>query len=223
MNNEANTKIKDRKFEAWFNHHYLQFVLGLLFIFTFLPVAAPIFMKFGLVFPANFIYWVYSYFCHQLPYRSWFLFGAQPYYPLTRAGLISVHSFESIFPQQSLSPGSINSIIGNSFLGYKIAFCQRDVAIYFSLLLFGILFLIQKKKIKRIPLWIWLLIGVIPIGLDGVSQYLSSISLPIIGSVTRESTPLLRTITGSLFGLLTGWYIFPSLESLINNKHNTFE
>jgi len=30
--------------------------------------------------------------------------------------------------------------------------------------------------------------------------------------IIRESTPLLRTITGSLFGLTTGWYLFPLLE-----------
>jgi hypothetical protein len=28
----------------------------------------------------------------------------------------------------------------------------------------------------------------------------------------RESTPLLRTLTGGLFGWMTAWYLFPMLE-----------
>jgi uncharacterized membrane protein len=220
MKSVENTSIRDKRFEAWFNNHYLQLILGILLIFTCLPIIAPVLMKFGIVFPASVIYWIYGFFCHQLPFRSWFLFGEQPYYPLARAGLISVRSFESSFPLESQGFGIINSIVGNQNIGYKIAICQRDIAIYIFLLAFGFIFTIQKRRIKRIPLWIWLLIGVIPLGLDGLSQYIGNFSLPILGIVSRESTPLLRTITGSLFGFLTGWYIFPSLESIIKkNKY----
>jgi uncharacterized membrane protein len=221
MDIEERRNIKDKKFEAWFTDHYLLLILGCLFTFSFLPFLAPILMEIGFIFPAKVIYWIYSFFCHQLPYRSWFLFGIQPYYPLARAGLISVQPFESIIYQGFKNYRSINSIIGNPMMGYKIAICQRDIAIYISILIFGIVFAIRKKKIKPISLWCWLFIGVLPIGLDGISQYLSNISLPIIGIMFRESTPLLRTLTGTLYGFLTGWYIFPSMENLVNRNNKT--
>jgi uncharacterized membrane protein len=219
MKPEERKSTNDKNFEAWFKNHYLQLILSILFIFICLSVIAPVLMKFGFVFPANIIYLIYSFFCHQLPYRSWFLFGLQPYYPLASAGLISVHSFESIFHLESQNIEKLSLIVGNQNIGYKIAICQRDIAMYFSLLVFGFIFAIQKRRIKRIPLWFWLLIGVIPLGLDGLSQYLGNFPLPVLGIVSRESTPLLRTVTGSLFGLLTGWYIFPSLEFLINKDY----
>jgi uncharacterized membrane protein len=57
---------------------------------------------------------------------------------------------------------------------------------------------------------VWLLIGILPIALDGGTQLLSSISInpfPV-----RESTPLLRTITGLLFGVMNIWLAYPYVE-----------
>ncbi|MEJ2759566.1 MAG: DUF2085 domain-containing protein [Anaerolineales bacterium] len=51
--------------------------------------------------------------------------------------------------------------------------------------------------------------GILPIGLDGFSQLFSQMFTFI---PYRESTPLLRTITGALFGFTTGWFGFPVLE-----------
>jgi hypothetical protein len=89
---------------------------------------------------------------------------------------------------------------------------------YLSLWIFGLIFTLSDRKIKKLPLWIWIMVGVIPLGLDGGMQYLGSLKMPIFHSFARESTPLLRTITGGVFGLLTGWYIFPSLDVMINNE-----
>jgi hypothetical protein len=57
----------------------------------------------------------------------------------------------------------------------------------------------------------------VPIALDGVSQIPSLSSgwpawIPI-----RESTPLLRVITGFLFGAGTGWYMFPLMEESLKD------
>ncbi|HLD03617.1 MAG TPA: DUF2085 domain-containing protein [Candidatus Dojkabacteria bacterium] len=46
-------------------------------IFTVLPVLAPLFAKLGLIAPANIIYWIYQWFCHQRPWRSYHLFDYQ--------------------------------------------------------------------------------------------------------------------------------------------------
>jgi uncharacterized membrane protein len=56
------------------------------------------------------------------------------------------------------------------------------------------------------------LVDIIPIGFDGLSQMPGLANnlpewIPI-----RESNPVLRTVTGSLFGFFTAWYLFPLIE-----------
>jgi uncharacterized membrane protein len=59
--------------------------------------------------------------------------------------------------------------------------------------------------------WIlWMLIGLVPIGIDGVSQLLSQ--PPFNFFPYRESTPYLRILTGFLFGFTTAWFGYPLLE-----------
>jgi uncharacterized membrane protein len=54
--------------------------------------------------------------------------------------------------------------------------------------------------------------GVLPMAIDGGTQFLSGFGLTAPGSLVRESTPLLRTATGLLFGLLNVWLAYPYLE-----------
>jgi uncharacterized membrane protein len=78
--------------------------------------------------------------------------------------------------------------------------------------LFGLVFVLTGKKIKPLPWYFWLAIGLVPIGLDGFSQLPGLASGMPAWVPIRESTPLLRVITGSLFGLTTAWYLFPLME-----------
>jgi uncharacterized membrane protein len=101
---------------------------------------------------------------------------------------------------------------GNEVVGYKVALCERDIAMYGAMLIFGIGFALSGRRIRSVPWYLWVLIGLVPIGIDGFSQLPSVIPglpswLPI-----RESTPLLRTITGTLFGVMTTWYLYPMIE-----------
>ena len=63
--------------------------------------------------------------------------------------------------------------IGDEQVGYKVAYCERDVAIYGAILLFGVLFSLTGKRIPALPWYLWILIGIVPIGLDGFSQLVS--------------------------------------------------
>jgi len=218
MNFRNDAKNRDRVFEGWFQSHYLHLILGSLFIFISLSFLAPILLKAGLSLPAKVIYWIDGFFCHQLPFRSWFLFGDQPYYPLASTGINNMLSFEDYFHPATMEFGIIRFETGNSAAGYKMAICQRDIAMYLSLWMFGLIFALMNRKIKKLPLWIWIVFGVVPLGLDGGVQFLGNLNVPFLESVAHESTPLLRTITGSLFGLFTGWYIFPALDIFINKK-----
>jgi uncharacterized membrane protein len=93
-----------------------------------------------------------------------------------------------------------------------VAICERDVAIYGSLILAGLLFQLTGKKLKSIPWYWWVILAIIPIGLDGGSQLFSLGGNWPAWFPIRESTPFLRTITGALFGLVTGWYVYPMME-----------
>jgi hypothetical protein len=65
----------------------------LVLVYVGLPVLAPVLMKANLESPPAVIYKVYSGLCHQLAYRSWFLFGEQPVYPRAAAGVEGYKTF----------------------------------------------------------------------------------------------------------------------------------
>ncbi|MBM3136927.1 MAG: DUF2085 domain-containing protein [Chloroflexi bacterium] len=209
---KGKTRNSNQSFFSWFEKYYLHLILFFLLIFTLLPVLAPVLVKNGLEYPARLIYWAYSNLCHQLPYRSWFLFGEHTHYPLDTAGLENGMDFISAF-QYSGELENSRGIIGSENLGYKIAICQRDLAMYLGLLFIGIAFLIFGKKWKEIPFWVWLVFGVLPLGIDGFSQLAGHLEKLPLNLPLRESTPFLRTITGALFGFFTGLYIYPRMES----------
>jgi uncharacterized membrane protein len=208
----------------WLSHHYLALFNFFLFLYAGLPFLAPVLMKTGLPLPARVIYTIYSPLCHQMAFRSWFLFGEQPYYPRDLAGMNGVLSYEAVFLNgQNVSEASSDFIIGarnmigDESVGYKVALCERDVALYGGMLIFGMVFALSGRKIRQIPWYIWLLLGLVPIGIDGISQLPSLVSglpnwLPL-----RESTPLWRTMTGALFGVLTAWYLYPLIEETMQD------
>lgn len=199
----------------WFTRFYPWFISVVILLFVGLSFLPPILMKSGAEVAANGFYKFYSVFCHQLAYRSYFLFGIQPFYPRELAHLPNVVTYEDASGMPAENITFARNFRGNERLGYKTALCQRDIAIYGSLGLFGIIFALTGKRIKVLPWYIWIIVAIVPIGLDGVSQLPGLAqgwpsSLPI-----RESTPLLRTITGMLFGLGTGWFMYPLMEESI--------
>ena len=207
------------KISYWISRHYMGLICFLLFIYVGLPFAAPALAKIGWIRPARIIYAVYSPFCHQLPYRSWFLFGEQPYYPRTLAGVEGIGTYEDFFGDNSTKVTTVRKITGIEEagsgigqIGYKVALCERDIAIYTSMLLFGLIFIIAGKKIKQLPWYLWVIIGLGPIGLDGVSQLPSLINFLPAWALARESTPVLRSLTGMLFGVTTAWFLYPMIE-----------
>lgn len=66
--------------------------------------------------------------------------------------------------------------------------------------------------------WLFVLIGVAPIALDGFSQLFSQFfvgtQLDALAQLfpLRESSPLLRALTGAIFGLSVVWLVYPRLE-----------
>lgn len=205
----------------WLSKRYLILLNLILLLYVGLPFLAPVLMNAGYPQLARPIYSLYGAVCHQLAFRSWFLFGEQPVYPRAGAGVEGFQTFEQATGIEEDGVSSLldaRNFIGNEQVGYKVAFCQRDVAIYGGMLVFGLIFAATNRRLRSFHWILWILIGCLPIALDGFSQLFSQV--PGLDFFPyRESTPLLRTLTGFLFGFTTAWFGFPLLEeSMIETR-----
>jgi uncharacterized membrane protein len=183
------------KLVFWLAKHWLLLVNLVIAIYGGLPVLAPILMGLGYTRPAEIIYTFYKPQCHQLPQRSFFLFGPQLVY--------SLETLQELLGPEMLADDSLaRAFIGNAALGYKMAYCQRDTATYGSILLAGMIFGLLRHRLKSLPFTLYLVL-LAPWAIDGLAQFLGF----------YESTWQLRTITGSLFGMATVWFAYPYLEA----------
>lgn len=202
-------------FTHWLSNHYLALLNFLVLLYMGLPVLAPVLMNAGIPGPANVIYRLYSGVCHQLAFRSYFLFGEQTAYPRAAAGMEGVLTLQQA---TGLDEGdsaaallAARRYVGDEQVGYKVALCERDIFIYGAILVFGLVYGATGRKLPPLPWYLWVGIGMLPIGLDGFSQLLSQPPLNFLPF--RESTPLLRSLTGFLFGFTTAWFGYPMLEA----------
>ena len=90
-------------------------------------------------------------------------------------------------------------------LGHQLGMCARNISIYGSMVLGGLIFILSKKRLPGIPWWVWVVM-LLPIAWDGITQMFG----------LRESTWELRVLTGTLFGLGNIWFIFPLLQKTLN-------
>ena len=196
----------------FFTRHWLAIFNLIVLIYVGLPFSTPFLIKAGMTTPARVIYKIYGPLCHQLSFRSWFLFGEQPAYPLEIAGL-DMTSYEEIAGVSSVDLLRDRAFIGNERVGYKVALCERDVAIYGSIFLAGVAFTFLRHRLKPLPILGWFIIGILPLALDGGSQLISA--LPLLPIPLRESTPFLRSLTGMLFGVANVWMAYPYVEEIM--------
>jgi uncharacterized membrane protein len=184
-------------------HHWLLYANLFLFVFSGLPFLAPILTHYGYEAPARLIYTAYSFTCHQLAYRTWFLFGAQPSYTVEQLQQflhVSNPAWDILFWR---------NLLGNAQLGYKMAYCERDAAIYSSMLAAGLVYALFRRRIRPLS-WRWyLILAVLPMALDGGTQLI----------MLRESTPFLRALTGILFGTLSVWLVYPYVEEAMRDTY----
>lgn len=143
----------------WLVAHWLLLANAGVAVFALLPFVAPYLLSVGLHDLARVIYAAYSYTCHQLPERSYFVFG------------------------------------------HQMAYCQRDTATYVAVFLAGLAFALRKDRRRTMSLKLYLLL-ILPLAVDGTTQ--------LVG--LRESTWLLRTISGGLFGAASAWLAYPFVQ-----------
>lgn len=192
--------------------HWLTLAIVFLALFSGLPFLAPILMHYGITGPADLIYKGYGLTCHQLSFRTYFFFGEKPAYTIAEL-------------QNALNvtnPGGDalywRDFIGNSQLGYKMAWCERDVSIYLAMLGAFIVFGLIRTRVVTLN-WRVYLLFVLPMAIDGVWQLFTSPLdlLPFLP--THESSPELRAITGALFGFGSVWLVFPYVDQAMRDAY----
>src|SRR5512140_539109 len=135
---KAQTVTGSDRIYGWLSRHYLAILNLAIFLYVGLPFLAPVLMKLDLRAPARLIYTIYSPLCHQFAFRSFFLFGEQPYYPLKEAGLTGIKTFDQVSGLTApaladpfnVARAYARQFTGDATVGYKVAICERDVAIY---------------------------------------------------------------------------------------------
>lgn len=225
--------IRLNRWVLWLSKHWLAIALVILGLYVGLALAAPALMAVGAEGPANVLYAFYSPMCHQFAFRSWFLFGDQYAYPREAAGSANLTSFEAYattdphFDGLNLANWSSElqlksrSFKGNEEMGFKTALCERDMAIYGAMFLAGLLYGRFRNRLRPAPIWLYLILGLGPVGLDGFSQLLSY--APFEFWPVRETLPAYRLVTGALFGTMNIWLAFPYLQMSMHETMETVE
>lgn len=131
----------------------------------------------------------------------------------------------------------LRQFTGNPEYGYKIAWSDRMMSFYGSIWIGAIIFALVRKRLKPLSPIVWFFVGIVPVGIDGVTHMINDIVAGTSGTGFRDTNVWLqyltgnvfpswfyvgdafgsfnsdmRWITGFLFGLTTVWFIFPMVE-----------
>ncbi len=219
---------RSERFTLWLAKHWLAVFNIAWGVFVIAPFLAPVFMQVGATGLGNDVYFFYQFFCHQLPERSFFLFGAKPMYPLS----------EIVTVTHSVDPLVLRQFIGGPEWGWKVAYSDRMVSMYTGFWIASLCFAVFRRRIRPLPVWGFLLFC-LPMALDGGTHLLSDLQAGLnfgtgfrdtnlwLAQLTNSALPatfyagdalgsfnsLMRLLTGVLFGVGTVWFAFPYVEA----------
>lgn len=171
----------------WLGAHWFAFFLVGYGLWVFAPFLAPVFMRLGWDGAGKAVYFIYSFFCHQLPQRSFFLFGPKMMYPLTEIQAAWQDTTNLLLLRQ---------FIGNEAMGWKVAWSDRMISFYTSIWLFAILWYPLRHRIRPLTWWGFVML-LLPLALDGASHMFSD--LAGIGQGFRDTNEWLRVLTRDAF------------------------
>lgn len=220
----ANTRSKPNIFQ-WISDHWFEVFLIAYGLWVFIPFLAPVFMQLGWMGAGKTIYFMYSFFCHQLPERSFFWFGDKTMY--------SLNEIQSVWKNTD-NPMILRQFIGNEEMGWKVAWSDRMISFYTSVWLFAVIWYPFRRRIKPLSWWGFALI-LLPLVIDGSTHAISDFAG--IGSGFRDTNmwlalltnhaftatfytgdalgsfnSIMRFITGLLAGLGIVWLAFPYIH-----------
>jgi uncharacterized membrane protein len=166
--------------------HWLATLNLALGLFLAGALTAPVLAVAGWASAADSLYAAYHLACHQWAFRSFFFFGPQAVYSQQQLADLGVDPF---------------GVVGGHGLGWKMAFCERDLAIYVGMLVVGLLYA-RRRDLRPVGFVLYGLL-ILPMALDGFTQLFG----------WRESTWELRVVTGLLFGLASAWLVLPRMDA----------
>jgi uncharacterized membrane protein len=201
----------------WLSHFWFGLALLLPLSFLLLAVLAPAFMRDGRTAAANGIYDFMRLQNHQLPQRSYFLFGQE-------GGLGSYEVAELV--ANGADERDLEAFLGNAHIGYKTALNQRMLAIFSGAVSGALLWLAARGRLRFSALF--LLLFFLPMLLDAGSHLLGELGVGGWRQANLWAVPLwgdgrppgfytgvkwgtlnwgLRSVTGLLFGLGLGLFL----------------
>jgi len=206
----------------WIGNHWFETFLIVYGLWVFAPFLAPIFMQIGWTGAGKLIYFIYSFFCHQLPERSYFFFGEKAMYSLSE--------IQAVW-QDTTNPLVLRQFIGNETMGWKIAWSDRMISFYNSIWLFAAAWYPLRRKVKPLAWWGFVLL-LLPLIADGGTHMVSDLAgigqgfrdtnewLAVLtnhafpatfyaGDALGSFNSIMRFITGLLAGLGIVWLAFP--------------
>lgn len=176
------------RFAGWLGRHWLGTFIVIYGALVLTPFAAPVLMASGATGPADAVYFFYSFLCHQLPERSFFFFGQKPMY--------SFAEIKAVWPLDGFA--GLRQFVGNPEMGYKVAWSDRMISTYGGIWIGGLVYLLGGKRLPRLSPILWLVLGVLPIGIDGLTHMANDILAGTSGVGFRDTNTWLQFFTGNL-------------------------
>jgi len=224
-----------KRISSFVYYNWLVIFGVVLIIFIGLPFLAPVLMNLKLVNLAQIIYSIYSFLCHQLPQRSFFIFGKQFTYSLTE--------IKSVWFDTN-NPLILRRFIGTPDMGWKVALSDRMVSMYMGTLLFTWFWRLSKNHIRPLS-WQALIFLSFPIAIDGFTHMFSDFAglglgfrdsnrwLAAITDNAFSSTfytgdgwgsfnSIMRLMTGFLFGVGIVWFVTPHINELFKEMETRY-
>lgn len=195
----------------WFanvvHRHWLFLLSVSLGIWIGLPWLAPIFMQSGWHRAALWIYATYGLFCHQLPQRSWFLFG--PHFTPSLTEILAASGGGTDFL-------ALRQFLGTPELGWKVAWSDRMISFYGGWFLFVLLYTLVRRRTHGLA-WQIAALLILPLAMDGITHMVSDLWGVTAGF--RQNNTWLAVLTGNVLPatFYTGdtWGSFNSLARLV--------
>ena len=182
------TKLKHSVF-SWISQHWFATFLIIYGIWIWSPFLAPVFMNLGWTGAGQAIYLIYSFFCHQLPERSFFFFGEKTMYALSE--------IQAAW-QDTVNPMILRQFIGNETMGWKVAWSDRMISFYAGVWLLSLVWYPFHRKVKPLSWWGFALL-LLPLVVDGSTHAISD--LAGIGQGFRDTNLWLVALTSNVLPL----------------------
>lgn len=226
------------RLDLWLSRHWLALFNIACGVFVLTPYLAPVFMRLGLTGLGDRLYFLYALFGHQLPQRSFFLFGPRLMYSLPEITALT----------HSLEPLALKQFTGSAELGWKVAYSDRLAAVYGSFWIAALVFGLIRPRLRFLPFW-GLALFCLPMFVDGLTHLISDVlvnqqfgagfrDLNVwLVQLTNNAWPatfyagdglgsfnsLARLLSGVLCGVGLAWFLLPFADAVFAGRRVELE